>query len=106
MHKHGFGQQVNPSEAQKGARRLHSLLLAVPSPQRNVRSCALCPEDERYCMAGDPQICPGCTSFFNLFFLSTLRAGDDTLGSLPFYPVSFRPPLRSFLKSILICVIS
>jgi hypothetical protein len=61
------------------------------SPEERAELC-LRPEDESYCTAGDPQICPVRTSFFNIFFLSTLRAGDDTLGSLPFCLLLFRSP--------------
>lgn len=66
------------------------------SPEERAELC-LRPEDESYCTVGDPQICPVRTSFFNISLLSTLRAGDDTLGSLPFCPLSFRsfPPFLS-----------
>jgi len=66
------------------------------SPEDRAELC-LRPEDESYCTTGDPQICPARTSFCNIFFLSTLRAGDDTPGSLPFCPLSFRSP-PSFLS--------
>lgn len=75
-------------------------------PQENVRSCAYVPKTESYCTMGDPQICPVRTSFFNLFFLSTLRAGDDTRGFHSFYPLSYRTLLRPFLKPILVRVLT